>query len=165
VDNFSENVDLLPTLCEALSLDKPAQCDGQSLIPLMAGQSVPWRKAVHYEWDFRRDWVRQHGKGWTTDQVLSDQNLAVSVSDDVGYVQFGDGSFKCFDLKADATWRTECVDPERILAAVREQLVWRQEHLRRDFTDMLLSPQRRGRWPARFTEELSTRDLGRVAVQ
>jgi arylsulfatase A-like enzyme len=165
VGDFSENVDLLPTLCEALALDKPAQCDGQSLIPLMAGKSVKWRKAVHYEWDFRGDWVRQHGKDWTTDQVLSDQNLAVSVSDDVGYVQFGDGSFKCFDLRADATWRTECVDAERILSAVREQLVWRQEHLRRDFTDMLLSPQRRGRWPARFTEELPMRDLSRAAVQ
>lgn len=84
------------------------------------------------------------------DRTLSRQNLAVSVSDELGYVQFGDGSFKCFDLVADPTWRTECVDIDRVLAAAQEQLVWRQEHLGRELTDMLLRPNRPGRWPTGF---------------
>ena len=83
---------------------------------------------------------------------LSLANLAASVSDDIGYVQFADGSFKCFDLAADPTWRTECRDSERVMHAAQEQLVWRQEHLRRDMTDMLLRPSRPGRWPAGFKE-------------
>ena len=165
VSEYSENVDLLPTLCEALSLDVSAQCDGRSLTPLMSGVTVPWRSAAHYEWDFRGDWIRQRDLGWTNNQILSDQNLAVSLSDDVGYVQFGDGSFKCFDVAADPTWRTECSDADRILVAVREQLVWRQEHLRRELTDMLLSPQRRGRWPTQFIEEMSTTDLSHASVR
>jgi arylsulfatase A-like enzyme len=164
INAFSENVDLLPTLCDALGVEQPAQCDGRSLSSLMAGEAQSWRSAAHYEWDFRKDWIRQHGADWSPDQRLGIHNLAVSVSDDVGYVQFGDGEFKCFDVKADPTWRTECVDSDRILLAAQEQLVWRQEHLRRDLTDMLLGSQRKGRWPARFTKGLSTRDLIPAAV-
>jgi arylsulfatase A-like enzyme len=162
---FSENVDLLPTLCDALSLEPSAQCDGRSLRSIMAGEPVPWRAAAHYEWDYRGDWIRQHDAGWCANQKLSDQNLAVSVSDDVGYVQFGDGSFRCFDLKVDPTWRTECDDSGRILMAAQEQLVWRQDHLRRDMTDMLLGPQRKGRWPVQFTEEMSAKDLSPAAAR
>jgi arylsulfatase A-like enzyme len=152
INAFSENVDLLPTLCDALGVEQPAQCDGRSLSSLMAGEAQSWRSAAHYEWDFRKDWIRQHGADWSPDQRLGIHNLAVSVSDDVGYVQFGDGEFKCFDVKADPTWRTECVDSDRILLAAQEQLVWRQEHLRRDLTDMLLRPNRPGRWPAGFKD-------------
>jgi len=34
VQHFTENVDLLPTLCDALGINSPAQCDGVSLAPL-----------------------------------------------------------------------------------------------------------------------------------
>jgi arylsulfatase A-like enzyme len=164
INAFSENVDLLPTLCDAMGLEQPTQCDGRSLSSMMAGEPQGWRSAAHYEWDFRKDWIRQHDFDWSPDQRLGTHNLAVSVSDDVGYVQFGDGEFKCFDVKADPTWRTECVDSDRILLAAQEQLVWRQEHLGRDLTDMLLGSQRKGRWPARFTKGLSTRGLSPAAV-
>ena len=62
-------------------------------------------------------------------------------------MQFGDASYLCFDLAADPTWRTPCGDESRVLAGAQEMLVWRQEHLGRDYTDMLLGPERRGRWP------------------
>lgn len=147
VQSFSENVDLLPTLAEALGVEMPAQCDGRSLMPLFADEQVPWRRAAHYEWDFRSFSIGRRTGSWPSDRWLSCQNLAVTLSDDVGYVQFGDGSFKCFDLVEDPTWRTECHDVARVLSAAQEQLVWRQEHLRRDLTDMLLRPGRPGRWP------------------
>jgi hypothetical protein len=73
------------------------------------------------------------------------------VGEESAYVQFGDGSFKCFDLRRDPTWRTESSDATQILAIAQEQLVWRQEHLWRDLTDMLLRPERPGRWPSDFT--------------
>ncbi len=165
VTDFSENVDLLPTLCDALCVDQPAQCDGRSLHELMKGNSDGWRVAAHYEWDFRGDWIKQHETSWTKNQRLSNQNLSVSVSNDVGYVQFGDGSFKCFDLKADPTWRSECADSDRILVAAQEQLVWRQEHLRRDMTDMLLGRGRRGRWPREFARESTAKDLSPATTQ
>jgi arylsulfatase A-like enzyme len=162
---FSENVDLLPTLCDALGVDQPAQCDGRSLRSLMMGEHVSWRSAAHYEWDYRKDWIKQHGGSWTKDQRLSNQNLSVSLGDDVGYVQFGDGSFKCYDLKFDPTWRTECTDSVRILAAAQEQLVWRQEHLRRDMTDMRLGVDRSGRWPEGFARESSAQVPSRATTR
>jgi hypothetical protein len=81
-------------------------------------------------------------------EALARRNLAVSVGDDVAFVQFGDGSMKCFDLAEDPTWRTECADLERVFYAMQQQLLWRQGHLRSDLADMLLSPDRRGRWPS-----------------
>ena len=144
---FTENVDLLPTLADALGVEPPAQCDGRSLVPLMAGQDVPWRLEAHYEWDSRYMLLAGAGAVAPSRETLAGRNLAVSVGDDVAYVQFGDGSMRCFDLEADPTWRTECRDAERVLAAARRQLVWRQTHLRHELTDMLLTPERRGRWP------------------
>lgn len=155
VSAFTENVDLLPTLCDALSVDPSAQCDGRSLSAVMAGETIDWRTAAHYEWDYRGDWIRQNTTGWSADQRITGKNLAVSVSDDVSYVQFGDGSFRCFDLRTDPTWRTECRDSDRVLAAAQEQLVWRQDHLRNDLTDMLLGFQRKGRWPTPFMQASS----------
>ena len=151
VTKFTENIDFLPTLCDVLGLVVPAQCDGRSLVPLLAGADIAWRSAAHYEWDYRNFFISAAAAPWPLDRSLSLANLAVSVSDELGYVQFADGSFKCFDLATDPTWRTECRDTERILRAAQEQLVWRQEHLRRDLTDMLLRPNRPGRWPDRFT--------------
>jgi arylsulfatase A-like enzyme len=152
VTKFSENVDLLVTLADVLAIDEPTQCDGRTLTPLLAGLDVPWRSAAHYEWDYRTYFIRDATTPWPRDRSLSLANLATSVSDELGYVQFADGSFKCFDLLADPTWRTECHDSERVMRAAQEQLVWRQEHLRRDLTDMLLRPSRPGRWPAGFKE-------------
>lgn len=156
VREFSENIDLLPTLSEALGLSPPAQCDGRSLLPLFKGEPIEWRSSAHYEWDYRYFWITGRPRIWPTDRTLSKQNLAVSVSDDIAYVQFGDGTFKCFDLSIDPTWRTECTDSDRILGAAQEQLVWRQQHLRRDMTDMLLRPQRPGRWPEGFKRAVGT---------
>ena len=147
VQHFTENVDLLPTLAEALGVEMPAQCDGRSLTGLMRGENNEWRSAAHYEWDYRSFSIGRRTSHWPSDRSLSRMNLAVSVSDSTGYVQFADGTFRCFDLLEDPTWRTECSDTSRVLDAAQEQLVWRQEHLRRDYTDMLLSRDRRGRWP------------------
>lgn len=146
IKNFTENVDLLPTLAEALNVEIPIQCDGRSLVPLLEGHNVAWRDAAHYEWDSRFMLLTNPGPG-PSRQTLARRNLAVSVSDDLAYVQFGDGSFRCFDIGLDPTWRTECHDAERVLQAAQRQLVWRQGNLRHDLTDMLLSPERLGEWP------------------
>ncbi len=37
VERFTENIDLFPTLCEAMGLAVPAQCDGLPLTPILAG--------------------------------------------------------------------------------------------------------------------------------
>ena len=144
---FTENVDLLATLASALGVDEPVQSDGRSMESLWADQGDAWRTSVHYEWDYRTYSIRGSTLDRRVDRSLNRQSLAVSFGDDVAYVQFGDGSYLCFDVAADPSWRTPCHDLERVLAGAQELLVWRQEHLRRDLTDMLLGPDRRGRWP------------------
>jgi len=151
VARFTENVDLLPTLCDALGVAVPAQCDGTSLLPLFSGDDVPWRTHAHYEWDYRTYLINAQTSRVNVDRELSRYNLAVSVGEETAYVQFGDGAFLCFDLDLDATWRTECADVSRVLGVAQEQLVWRQEHLQREFTDMLLRADRPGRWPMAFS--------------
>jgi len=148
VDQFTENVDLFPTLCESMDIAIPRQCDGRSLLPLFNGTAKEWRSAAHYEWDWRYFFIGSRTPQWSENRLLSRQNLAVSVGEELAYVQFGDGSYKAFDLVADPTWRTECLDADRVLKGAQELLVWRQEHLRRDETDMLLVPSRAGHWPS-----------------
>ncbi len=147
IHHFTENVDLLPTLADALGIEEPVQCDGRSLTPLFNGTEVAWRDAAHYEWDSRYFLLGATTSPRPKSRTLAQRNLAVSVSDDVAYVQFGDGSYRCFDLAADPTWRTECRDVDRVLHAAQQQLIWRQAHLRHDLTDMLLGPERLGNWP------------------
>jgi arylsulfatase A-like enzyme len=146
---YTENVDLVPTLADALGVAPSRQFDGRSLVPLIADPSIAWRRAAHYEWDYRQYFIGESTPDWPSDRTLSRQNLAVSLGDELAYVQFGDGSFRCFDLAADPTWRTECADPSRVLDAAQELLLWRQEHLGRELTDMLLGPNRPGHWPSR----------------
>jgi hypothetical protein len=151
IAQFTENVDLLATLADALGVEQPVQSDGSSLAPLFRGESVEWRDAAHYEWDSR--FILLSGSQIPSRDALARRNLAVSVSETLAFVQFGDGSMKCFDLVADPTWRTECDDLERVFDAMQQQLLWRQAHLRHDLTDMLLGPDRRGRWPGQVRVE------------
>jgi arylsulfatase A-like enzyme len=53
-DQFTENIDLMPTILDVLDQQIPLQCDGHSLRPFLEG-TVPeyWRQQVHWEMDFR----------------------------------------------------------------------------------------------------------------
>ena len=147
LDHFTENVDVFPSLAAALGLEIPAQSDGRVLQILFSDPSSEWRSAAHYEWDWRDLFIASASAPWPIDRSLSRMNLAVSVTEEFGFVRFGDGSHLCFDLLADPTWRTTTEDPLRLIEAMETQLDWRQVHLRREFTDLLLRPGRPGRWP------------------
>jgi arylsulfatase A-like enzyme len=148
VTEFTENVDVLPTVCGLLGAEVPAQVDGLPLDAFLEG-TMPawWRDAAHWEWDWRYVFIGAGASGWPLDRRLERQNLAVVRTTTHAYVQFGDGSWRCFDLGADPTWRRETDDPAVVVGLVQELAGWRQEHLDRTYTSMLLSPERLGRWP------------------
>ncbi len=149
VDSFTENIDFFPTICEALGIDVPAQCDGLPLTPFLQGRRPPWwRTAASWEFDWR--YLRLPGGAfdWPWDRHLERDNLAVRRFDEAAYVQFGDGSWRCYDLAADPTWRTEVDDPARVLGYAQSMLAWRAEHADRDLTSFLLENGGVGRWPA-----------------
>ena len=56
-------------------------------------------------------------------------------------------SWKCFDLAADPTWRTEVTDPAVVLPEAQAMLTWRSCHAERTWTSLHLGPHRLGRWP------------------
>lgn len=50
VEQLVQNIDVAPTVLEAAGARTPENMDGRSILPLLAGKSVPWRDAVFYEY-------------------------------------------------------------------------------------------------------------------
>jgi len=147
VDRFTENVDVFPTLCDAMGIDVPVQCDGVPLTPLLHGAEPPWwRDAATWEYDWRDTMLAAGPHPWPWDRRLERQHLAVRRSESLAYVQFGNGSWKCFDLAADPTWQTEVTDPAAVLGEAQAMLTWRSRHAERTLTDLQVGPHRLGRW-------------------
>jgi arylsulfatase A-like enzyme len=139
VTDFTENVDIMPTLCEAIGEPVPLQCDGLPLTPFLRGERPPrWRNEAHYEWDWRDVLIQMESHAWPWDRKLERSNLAVVRTDRYAYVQFGDGDWLCFDLAADPTWQTQVTDPAVVLPLAQSMLVWRQQHLDRQLTGTLI---------------------------
>jgi arylsulfatase A-like enzyme len=44
------NIDLAPTFLELAGIEKPAQMQGQSILPLLKGENIAWRDKVYYEY-------------------------------------------------------------------------------------------------------------------
>lgn len=148
IENFTESVDVLPTIARSLGQPIPRQCDGMPLIDFLSGETPRrWRTAAHWEFDWRHMLIPHVTDGWPLDTRLATSHLAVLRTDDAAYVQFGDGSWLCFDLAADPTWRTPITDPSRILPLAQEMLTWRSVHTDRTHTDMLMRDGGIGFWP------------------
>lgn len=48
VEQVVANIDVGPTVLEAMGLEKPAHMDGRSFLPLAAGKEIPWRDYFLY---------------------------------------------------------------------------------------------------------------------
>lgn len=139
VDDFTENVDVMPTICEAIGQAVPQQCDGVRLTPYLRGERPERiRDAAYYEFDWRDLTIPLDDFPWPSDRRLESRNLIVRRSADTAYVHFGDGSWRCFDLAADPTWHTEIHDPAVVLAEAQAMLTWRSNNADRMLTGTLL---------------------------
>ncbi len=155
VDRFTENVDIMPTLCDVMSVPVPLQCDGLPLTALLRGEApAAWRDAAHWEYDWRDVFIRFGLGEWPWDRRAERQHLAVLRTEQHGYVQFGDGSWLCFDLVADPTWRTEQRDPDVVLPLAQQMLLWRSRHADRTLADMLTESGGIGRMPPQAADRL-----------
>lgn len=150
IHEFTENVDIMPTLCEMMGIDVPMQCDGLSLNPFLRGEEpLIWRDAAHWEYDWRYVFIPTYPHEWPWRRSLERMNLAVRRSDTHAYVQFGDGDWLCFDLAADPTWRATTDDPSTVAREAQAMLRWRLQHAGRSMTNFLVLDGGQGRWPAR----------------
>ena len=119
VERFTENIDLFPTLCEAMGLPVPVQCDGLPLTPFLAGEDPPWwREAAHWEFDTRTTYIGRSAPRMAVGPAARASGPCVRRSETAAYAHFGDGTLASASTSpADPTWRTPVVDPQAILRA------------------------------------------------
>lgn len=141
IDAFTENVDLFPTLCEAMGVAIPRQVDGRSLTPFLDGATpTDWRIRTHWEFDWRLFMPGSTTADWPEDRRGTRHALVVQRSDTTAYVQFADGTALLYDLVGDPHWTTPIHDDARALAEAQALLAWRAEHAERTLTDRFLYP-------------------------
>jgi arylsulfatase A-like enzyme len=137
VDAFTEHVDLMPTILEAIGIPPPRQCDGRSLAPLLAGQVPPeWRDGVVYEHDFR-----DLEGGWHRTALGLDDDacgIAVRRTSDRLYAHFAGLPALCWALDEAGTV-SPIKDPAVHLAEAQALLSHRMAHAERRLTGCLLT--------------------------
>ncbi len=147
VDEFTESVDVLPTICDWMGVDTPPQVDGMSLQPFVHGEPTSrWRTEAHYEWDFS---VPAGGRDQQALGLpLSHSWLAVVRGRARKYVQFAAASSLLppllFDLERDPFQLEDLAgDPTRAGDAWEEAqrlLQWRMRYDDRTLSGHFLSP-------------------------
>jgi arylsulfatase A-like enzyme len=142
VDAFTEHVDLMPTVLEALGLTIPRQCDGKPLSGFLTGeQPRSWRAETHWEHDFRDvvDGTYERALGLGSDAC----SLAVRFDGRSGYVHFAALPPLCFI--DDSAWALDRAgDPAcatQVLRQAQGMLTWRLLAAERRLTGCALTPE------------------------
>ena len=143
VDSFTENVDIMPTLLDALGLDVPVQCDGFSLRPFLTGLGAPanWRREAHWEYDFRdpADDEAEQRLGLTLHQCT----MNVVRGPRTKYVHFTKLAPLFFDLERDpGEFDNRAGDPAylpQVLEHAQKLLSWRMNHDEQTMTHIALT--------------------------
>lgn len=139
VDAFTEAIDIVPTILDAVGIELPDHLDGRSLGPFLE-KSAPmdWRQRVHWEYDFR---------SWASDLNRPIESCSMSVirDDRFKYVHFADWPPLLFDLAADPGELSNLAeDPafrDTRLDKAEALLSWRARHLDRRLTAIELTSQ------------------------
>jgi arylsulfatase A-like enzyme len=140
---FTENVDIMPTLLQAIDAEIPHACDGKSLEPMLAGHPPPghWRREAHWEFDFRTvdDRAVEEALGLTMDQCV----MNIIRDERFKYVHFIGLPALLFDLVADPDEMTNLAgDPAyqgQVLAYAQKMLSWRMNQADQTLTNMALT--------------------------
>jgi arylsulfatase A-like enzyme len=144
VDQFTETIDVMPSILEWLELDIPRVCDGRSLLPFLCGETPEnWRSEVHYEFDFRPSFANARDRVLNLD--VDDCSLAVIEDTRYKYVHFDALPPLFFDLESDpGQFHNLADDPayaRQMLAYAQKMLSWRLHHADRTLTGYSASPQ------------------------
>ena len=108
VDEVVANIDIAPTIMEAMGLKPPAHFDGQSVLPLLAGKEVPWRDYFLYVYY----WEKNYPQSPTVFSLRGDRFKYIT------YYGLWD-SDELYDLQADPDETTNLIhEPQFIPVAV-----------------------------------------------
>jgi len=137
VDRFTESIDVMPTILEAMGQPIPVQCDGSSLMPFLRGDPVArWRDGVVFEFDFRN--VGSEGFRQRHGLRLDQCGLLCFRDSRYQYVHFPTLPPLLFDLTADPDCFDNIASREDSAAMLRAYaqrlLSWRMECAERILT-------------------------------
>jgi arylsulfatase A-like enzyme len=146
VDEYTEHVDVAPTLLDLLGAEVPLQCDGRPLTGFVRGTAAAddepaWRTETHFEFDFRDAGsdLLERAFGLT----LEECSIAVLRDDHGKYVHLAGMPALFFDLDTDADQIVNrAADPgyaATVLAYAQRMLSWRMQHQERRLTGMKLT--------------------------
>lgn len=143
VENFSENIDIMPTMLDYLGLPCPVQCDGMSLRPFMEGKPAPanWRREAHWEYDFRdpTDDAGERELALTLHQCT----MNIIRNERWKYVHFTKLPPLLFDLQTDPNeFNNLATDPAHLpvlLDMTQKMLSWRMNHDEQTLTHISLT--------------------------
>ena len=142
VEAFTEHVDIMPTLLESIGAAVPRQCDGASLTPFLGGASPPktWRRAAHWEFDFRDDAAAAPGEH---DLAPDECAMTILRGERFKYVHFTRLPPLLFDLAQDPDEMTDLAgDPAHagaMLASAQDLLSWRMSSEDRTLSHLRLT--------------------------
>jgi arylsulfatase A-like enzyme len=131
VSEFTESIDVMPTILDWLGLEPPSQCDGASLLPFVEGRApAGWRQEAHWEYDFRD--IESQGPELALGIDSDACGITVLRDNRYKYVHFGGLPPLFFDLAKDpGQFRNLSADPQYmplVLEYAQKMLTWRMRH-------------------------------------
>jgi arylsulfatase A-like enzyme len=149
VDAFTESVDVMPTVLEALGLEVPFACDGASLSPWLRGEEpAAWREAVHWEVDYRTVLAGAGGAALGDDPDAA--ALSARLTRDALYVHFARGAPLLFDLAADPHGHRDLLregeGSDRAFADLSALMSWRMRREDRRLSNLRVGAKGLVRW-------------------
>lgn len=139
VTEFTEHVDVMPTLLDRVGLSTPVECDGRSLCPFLRSDDTPpgWRTEAHWEYDFR-------DMQWGDVEIpLHGRSLCVLRGARHKYVHFAALPPVLFDLECDPDELCNLAaepDHATVVAQCAQQMLnWRMQHAEHGMTNLRLS--------------------------
>lgn len=139
---FTESVDIMPTILEALGGAPPRAADGASLLPFLTGRPRAWREHLFYEFDFRDT---SNSRPETTLGLDMDECALCVVQDEhYKYVHFTALPPLLFDLEQDPGQFDNLADDPAHAGVVRDYaqraLSHRMRHAERTLTHFRATP-------------------------
>jgi arylsulfatase A-like enzyme len=139
-EEFTEHVDIFPTLMEMVGCPAPRQCDGHSLAGQLRNGTLPnWRTAAHYEYDFRHS-EAENVLGLDMEHAC----LNVIRDDQYKYVHFAGLPALLFDVQQDPG-ELENIAPDQpaLVARYAQRLLsWRMQTTDKSLSHLQISRER-----------------------
>lgn len=131
ITDFTESIDIMPTILDACHLEVPHQCDGLSLMPFLRGEKPEnWRQEVCALFDFREVKTREAEERFG---LQSDQCALMFLRDEkYKYIHFNGLPPVFYDLIKDPGELVNVAQREEYMPLVLEYaqklLSWRMRH-------------------------------------